>query len=449
MVSAIVTLIVAGRSHAEPYLAVREGLQCSACHVNRTGQGMRTAYGVEYAETILTMITPPDSLPLMRQASQEFTIGVDFRIQNHTNFKRDQVDPPRHLNANSFLIDEAKIYGQVTLVSNLLTFYISEQIAPQPTGSREIAGIISGLPWNGYLKAGQMYLPYGLRVWDRDSFILSRTGILESDFGFEVGMEKGAFSLNTAVMNADPLVARDINTAKQVAARLTYASRHFWGGGSFNFNGKAQVMGGGFFGFSYGPVTILHETDILRLDRGFLPVKATQIISYGELNILIKKGFNFKAAVDYYDPDGVPDPGLIVADKQTRFRFGIEPFITPFFQTRLFYTLNRRKIRISDCDIQTGDDCIVLLGDSRDVNITNCKFTTTETALMISGVRNLTFSNCTIHDAGCGIGFRVWNDIVVDGVRIDNIVMDVSDKFDTGGIFYRERGLAKSIRTLR
>ncbi|NRA97198.1 MAG: right-handed parallel beta-helix repeat-containing protein [Planctomycetes bacterium] len=94
---------------------------------------------------------------------------------------------------------------------------------------------------------------------------------------------------------------------------------------------------------------------------------------------------------------------------------------------------NCKKIRISDCDIQTGDDCIVVLGESRDVTITNCKFTTSETALMISGVRNLTFSNSTIHDAGCGVGFRVWNGIVVDGVRVDNIVMDVSDRFDTGG----------------
>ena len=91
------------------------------------------------------------------------------------------------------------------------------------------------------------------------------------------------------------------------------------------------------------------------------------------------------------------------------------------------------KVRISDCDIQTGDDCIVVLGDSRDVTITNCLLTTTETALMISGVRNLTFSNSTIHDAGCGIGFRVWNGITVDGVLIDNIAMDVSDGFDTGG----------------
>ncbi|MBT5877381.1 MAG: hypothetical protein HOH43_28430, partial [Candidatus Latescibacteria bacterium] len=94
---------------------------------------------------------------------------------------------------------------------------------------------------------------------------------------------------------------------------------------------------------------------------------------------------------------------------------------------------NCQRIRISDCDIQTGDDCIVVLGESRDVTITNCKFTTTETALMISGVRNLTCSDCTIHDAGCGIGFRVWNGIVVEGVRIDNIVMDVSSDFKTGG----------------
>jgi len=91
------------------------------------------------------------------------------------------------------------------------------------------------------------------------------------------------------------------------------------------------------------------------------------------------------------------------------------------------------RVQISDCDIITGDDCIVVLGESRDVTISNCKLQTSETALMISGVRNLSFSNSTIHDSGCGIGFRVWNDIVVDGVAIDNIVMDVSERFKGGG----------------
>jgi len=94
---------------------------------------------------------------------------------------------------------------------------------------------------------------------------------------------------------------------------------------------------------------------------------------------------------------------------------------------------NCNKIQISDCDIIAGDDCLVVLGDSRDVTITNCKLQSSETCLMISGVRNLTFSNSTIHDSGCGIGFRVWSGIVVEGVVIDNIVMDVSDKFKGGG----------------
>lgn len=94
---------------------------------------------------------------------------------------------------------------------------------------------------------------------------------------------------------------------------------------------------------------------------------------------------------------------------------------------------NCKKIQISDCDIITGDDCLVVLGDSRDVTITNCKLQSSETCLMISGVRNLSFSNSTIHDSGCGVGFRVWEGIVVEGVVIDNIVMDVSDKFQGGG----------------
>ena len=94
---------------------------------------------------------------------------------------------------------------------------------------------------------------------------------------------------------------------------------------------------------------------------------------------------------------------------------------------------NCQKVAISNCDIVTGDDCIVVLGESRDVTITNCQLQTSETALMISGVRNLAFSNSTIHDSGCGIGFRAWNGILVDGVVINNIVMDVSDRFKGGG----------------
>ncbi|MCH2183476.1 MAG: glycosyl hydrolase family 28 protein [Mariniblastus sp.] len=92
-----------------------------------------------------------------------------------------------------------------------------------------------------------------------------------------------------------------------------------------------------------------------------------------------------------------------------------------------------QRVAISNCDIVTGDDCIVVLGESRDVTITNCQLQTSETALMISGVENLTFSNSTIRDSGCGIGFRVWSEIVVDGVAIDNIVLSTSPRYQNGG----------------
>ncbi len=74
------------------------------------------------------------------------------------------------------------------------------------------------------------------------------------------------------------------------------------------------------------------------------------------------------------------------------------------------------KVMISDCYIQCGDDCIVLkITDKsetkvcRDVVVTNCVLTTTETALKIGTesfgeFRNITFSNCVVHDSGGGFG---------------------------------------------
>ncbi len=98
------------------------------------------------------------------------------------------------------------------------------------------------------------------------------------------------------------------------------------------------------------------------------------------------------------------------------------------------------RVRISDCYIQTGDDSIVLKvtdrpgGNTvcRDVTVTNCVLVSSETALKIGSesygeFRNIAFSNCTVEDAGCGVGLWMRDGGLIDGWVVTNISMTLKD----------------------
>ena len=100
-------------------------------------------------------------------------------------------------------------------------------------------------------------------------------------------------------------------------------------------------------------------------------------------------------------------------------------------------------VLVSDCDIRTGDDCLVFTGydhhynlpgyrglrhPSENINVTNCTMVSRSSAIRIGGfdqnsMRNYTFSNLTIHDSNRGIGIFARDAGSIENVVFTNIVI--------------------------
>jgi len=92
-----------------------------------------------------------------------------------------------------------------------------------------------------------------------------------------------------------------------------------------------------------------------------------------------------------------------------------------------------QKVRISDCEISSGDDAIVLKSTldrpCRDVSVTNCVLSSKCNALKIgtetvSGFENVTITNCAIYDTSLsGIALEIVDGGWLENVVVSNIVM--------------------------
>lgn len=84
-------------------------------------------------------------------------------------------------------------------------------------------------------------------------------------------------------------------------------------------------------------------------------------------------------------------------------------------------------VRISDCHIETGDDCVALFGSSG-VTMTNCWLRTRSTAVRVgydgpAATRGCTFSNLVIDDANRGLGVFVRGAGDVEDVSFSDCVV--------------------------
>ncbi len=324
---------VTAETEKEPYLALRTGLKCSQCHVNRTGGGGRTDFGSAWAQTAL----PMRSVGVKSRAINDWlSIGVDLRSMVFATVV-DSIPPGTP--QSGFDVNEAQLQFQARLIPNILSFYLDQTVGPRDASARELFALVEWRPANGYVKAGRFMLPFGWRLWDDGAFIRRQTGFTyqTADQGLEIGIEPGPFSWSVAVSNGNAGAAEN-DSDKQVTTSAGYINRHFRLAGSASHNsgtGSDRDIVGGGGGFTVGPLAVLGEVDFIwdRFDQT-PSLDRDQLVAYVEGNFLARKGLNLKYTYGYHDPNTD-----LAEDQRIRMRFGVEAFPASFVQVSAFYTL--------------------------------------------------------------------------------------------------------------
>jgi len=378
---AVVLILWAVPAFGEPYLGLREGMKCSACHTNVTGGGKRTDLVATHARDILRypnffgkFTNPPEFFS--GEINQYLAIGSDLRVSNTATFE-DKGSPQNcpggapppvpgqppvncvdnnkvfrgRLETDEMKVTQFTLYGEVRLVPDMLTAYIDQRFQPT-TDTREAFGLLYGvLPWKGFVKAGRFYLPYGLQLQDNGAFIREGTsGSGNTGFGFdlqesggEFGVEPGPFSVVLALTNGPP-DDRDLRVTGTLSTMLTEVPvvRNVLLGTSFSRvgpPGSQTTLFGFFAGTNLERLTVLGEADF-RSDKNEVTDGETvgTFLCYGEADYLFFDWLNVKAAIDYADNEA--NLSNRVDNGQNRVSVGLEPFLTRYLQPRLFYRVS-------------------------------------------------------------------------------------------------------------
>ncbi len=312
-------------AHSEPYLAVETGLKCSNCHTNPSGGGKRNAFGALYARNEISAnvveLGEGRSPWTGDVVSRWFAVGGDFRGGYSA------VDVPGFEKQSETEVSRTTVYAEFRALPNLLSLYVDQKIAPDDSENREAYLKLTPLDGKLTIKAGQMFVPFGLRLEDDNTFVRQATGVnfLTPDDGVEVGLELAKWSTQVAVIEG-PTGADD-----QLSATAVYVQPKWRVGASVNTSEDAfgdREMQSVFAGLKTGPISWLAELSVISdeapaRDRDFY---ATLL----EGNYRLRKGHNLKVGYEYLEPDRDRDE-----DEQERYSVVWEYNPIQFVQSRV------------------------------------------------------------------------------------------------------------------
>ena len=306
---ALLAVLVFSPAHAEPYLAVRSGQKCMACHVNPTGGGKRTEFGNIYAQRELAaqLLDPATGTPKTDsetlwsgRINDHFAIGGDLRATARATFI------PNTEDQYAFDPTRAQVYLEMKPIVNRLTVYVDERVAPGAAINREAFAMLWTPGHAAYVKAGRMFVPFGLRIEDDSAFIrqVSGTGFNSSDDGVEGGLETGPWSAQVSMTNGAGGGA-ETNRGKLVSGLVGFV-QPIWRLGlsiATNFSGaEDRRMQTVFGGLRTGIVSWL-ASGLRVTDDGTPTGRVEQRATLLEGNVEAAKGHNLKLTYEYYDPN--------------------------------------------------------------------------------------------------------------------------------------------------
>jgi hypothetical protein len=182
-----------------------------------------------------------------------------------------------------------------------------------------------------YVKAGQMYLPFGFRLQDQTAFIQTASGInmTTPDQGVELGWLRGPWDAQFAASNGTA-GASEVDNGKQYSGQLIFVQSRWRLGAAANYNDAATGSKSSyalFAGLRTGPIAWLAQGELVRDQSVATGGKMAATLVEG--NWLIKAGNNLKVTGEFLDPNR--DVGH---DMQTRWSILYELTPIQFVQAR-------------------------------------------------------------------------------------------------------------------
>ena len=314
-----------GTAAAEPYLAVESGLKCANCHVNPSGGGKRTPFGMLYARNQISaraIDLAEGRKPWTGDVvSRWFAVGGDFRGGYES------VDIPGSEDESEWAVSRSTVYAEIRLVPQLLSLYADQKIGPDDSENREAYLLLTPKQGKFTVKAGQMFLPFGLRLQDDETFVRQATGVnfLTPDDGIELGLELAKFSAQVAVIDGES------GSDDQLSGSAAYVRPKWRIGASLNTSEDAfgtREMQSVFGGLKTGPISWLAELSLIKDEEpsGDNDSYATLL----EGNWRLRKGHNLKVGYEFLEPDEDRDE-----DQQERYSLVWEYNPLQFVQSRV------------------------------------------------------------------------------------------------------------------